>query len=211
MSRNAAQIPLLLVAAIAFFEPSRACVVHYAVPSVPLPPLPAAKPIEEFLPAHGGPPPVVSSVMVALVLNCGGAFDAEVPPALGLIDLFGSIANFETALAARRVEVALLGPRIEPFTPVVDQTPARRLAPADAARLRDWLTSDASYRWGQAVEWPVFSRGVRVSFYFAGKTANIDLYPAESVAVVGFGEAVIIVTLEPRPSDIEDLLTRVRP
>lgn len=194
----------------AFFEPSHACVVQFEIPSVPLPPLPAARPIEDFLPARGGPSLAVFPPRFSFAV-CGGVFELQPTPTLGLIDLFGSTANFVTALAARRVEVAELWPQTDTFTPAAERTPARRLTAADALRLRDWLTSDASFRWGEDFDWPILSRGWRVTFYHAGQNVKIDLHPADAMAVVGFGEAMSLAKLQPAPTDVEALLIRALP
>lgn len=133
------------------------------------------------------------------------------PPgtALGLIDLYGSVADFETALAARQLEVAELSERTDLFKPATARNQAVQLPPADAALLRGWLTFDASYLWGDDFEWPAFSQGVRVTFYDAGKVVRMDLHLADGVAVVTNGDAVSIVKLAPIPVDIEQLLARV--
>lgn len=203
MSR-ACRRSILLLAVMASLARSHACAVHVDLPAVPLPALPAARPVEDFIPVRGSSPPV--ELIPAIVLSCGGAFDAVAVAALGLIELFGSAARFETALAARRVEVAALGSRTDLFTPAAERAPGRRLLPADALRLRDWLTSDASYRWGEDLEWPLLARGVRVTFYHAGKVVQLDLHPDAGVAVVGSGEAMAVVKFEPLPADLEDLI-----
>jgi len=210
MSRRACRLLSPLVAALAFLEPSHACVVHFDFPSIPLPPLPAARPIEDFLPARGAPSPVVLPPQFPFAV-CGGAFELQPTSPLGLIDLFGSTAHFATALAARRVDVAELWPRTDLFSPAKERTSARRLAAADALRLRAWLTSDANYLWDEDLEWPLLSRGVRVTFFHAGRIVTIDLHPAEAVAVVGFGESMSLVKLQSVPSDVEAILARALP
>jgi hypothetical protein len=182
------------------------------LPPMPLPPLPATKPIEDYLPAQGRPPGGSVGTIVFVGFVCGGVWiEPRETAALGLIDLFGSVANFETALAARRLEVAELGPRTDPAIPATERGPAVRLSPDDAARLRHWLTSDASYLWGEDYECHAFSHGVRVTFYHAGKIVKQDLHPAEGVATVATGEAAFIVKVASVPADIERLIARVVP
>jgi hypothetical protein len=108
-------------------------------------------------------------------LFCGGVIEYSVPPASGLIDLFGSTDDFESALAAGRIILVELGSAASPWISgeEIAET-AMEVSPVDAAILRAALTYDATYNWLQEPDdGPQY--GMRVRFVGASKTIALDL------------------------------------
>jgi hypothetical protein len=197
-----------LLASLAWALRSQACAVVAEIPPVPLPSIAAPKPVEAYLRPLLPPPSVRRPPDVSIAFTCGGGFAVGESVALGLIELFGSAPYFATAVAARRVDVAELRPRTDSFQPAVQKTGATKLPVAEAALLHDWLTTDASYLWGEElIERPPFARGVRVTFCHAGKFVTLDLHFTEQGVVAGSTHGVGLVKLAPIPDDVEALLS----
>ena len=189
---------------------SGGCELHFEFPPIPLPPLVAPKPLEAYLPPHPPPPSLSLPPLHFRWFGCGaGMLEPAETVACGLIELFGTAEHFATALAARRVEITQPLPPGGAARRAGQETPSLTLPPADAALLRDWLTSDASYVWGEDfVELPECLDGARITFHHAGKVATLIVHVAHDVVVVSPGEPLFLARLAPPPPQLEPLLAR---
>lgn len=181
---------------------------------IPLPPLPPP-PVVELGPRRPPVPPTITvPPIVHFPLICGGVIDVEDIPPLGLIDLFGSVAAFETALAATRIELVELQPKTDWSEPAREK-PASPIAldANDRALLRRFLTTDASFAWGKlSSHYPDFRGGIRVRLKHVGQVVTIDLFLRDGIAQVTTAEHVVATsTLEMIPKEVVAMIERLLP
>jgi hypothetical protein len=118
---------------------------------------------------------------VVFLSMCGGG-EFDLPEielrAYGLIELFGSVEDFRTALAAEMIEVVKLEAGDAEFSAFREKAGgAVRLSEQNAAVLKAVLTYDAAYDW--EAEPPLAAReGYRLKFRTRGKVVVLDIFPA---------------------------------
>jgi hypothetical protein len=120
---------------------------------IPLPKLHVAY-VSRAVPGFGSVAPSLTDLRPGVV--CGGVSEASELdyPADGLIDLFGSVEDYRTALAATKVEIVALRPVVDEFvTPSENAERAVTLREEDASILKAVLTYDPAYDWTAASRW----------------------------------------------------------
>ena len=140
---------------------------------IPLPPLTLTIDETAALSARAGMGStcaIRSPLACCVVLLCGGVLPGDMPRADGLIELFGGAEEFWTVAQAERIEVAV----ISSGNGATNDTPRRKLTPAEVRRLRTMLTCDAAYDWNAPAElgWEPTHR---LTFFHRGREVSIEL------------------------------------
>jgi hypothetical protein len=107
---------------------------------------------------------------------CGGVLEYHESSPLGLIELFGSPADFVDALASDAIEVVELKPGTDLYRTSAEYIDlVLALDPVDVASMRAVLTCDWSFDW-RDVHMPESSPEFRVKFRREGRVVALDLF-----------------------------------
>ncbi len=180
----------LVVMGSASAGPVRAGDLAFVVPALAVP-LPELREVKIERPPAKAEPSCSWDLQLPFV--CGGNIEWILgdAPALGLIELFGSVEDFALALEADTVELVELWPMSDPAARGVERT-ARRSAvtitPEDAAALRGALTADESYHWDHGTDW-VAEHNLRIKFKKGARSVALDISLAERSARTAQGDA----------------------
>lgn len=183
---------------------ARSCLVEPQFPSPPIAFVPRVIAVDVPAPKFRTRPQ-----LVVMGWRCGGPLVwAGRPHVDGLIDLFGSVANFRTAVASDSVSLACEG-RAIPLPCGLGGLGSTEKPDTD--RLRQLLLDDASYDWGREPaeeEEPVFT--AHLTFTSAAPMVVAEIAPESgTVRVLVDQRETGRVTLRLSPLELEALLRAV--